>query len=297
MPYIEVSRIQTHADKINDQLSSILSEHPQIYAKTRDRYKKLAISLLSSVEKIAAILEEDSLATLDNDRFEFSNNDFNISDLYDAMKHASNRIALCNNFLAASSEDVCNSINKITLKKYGQVLEQASAHDFGYSEVNECASVLHKWFKSRFSNNDPTFKYNIAYIPQWITDIVILYGKYQSVDDTCSFIDMMYSWCDSLSDKSNKWATPYEVHNLSKSVDPSSYTMNAVLVGDILMDEVLYQLTESNAPDIVANLECYPVASAVKLKNPSLLPIIRTRLAKRESLVKQYNLTTTERRI
>lgn len=297
MPYIEVSRIQTHADKIDKQLSSILSEHPQIYAKTRDKYKKLAISLLSSVEKIASILEENSLATLDNDRVEFSTADFDISDVYCAMKHTSDRIDLCNNFLAASSEDISDNVNKMTLKKYGRVLEQASVHDFGYYEVNTCALILNKWFKSRFSVNDPAFKYNIAYIPEWITNIIIMYGKYQSINDTDSFISMMYSWCDGLSASPTRWAVPYEVHDLSKSVDPHSYTINAVLIGDILMDEVLYQLTESNAPDIVANLECYPVASTVKLKNPSLLPTIRTRLAKRDSLAKQCNLTTTERRI
>lgn len=136
----------------------------------------------------------------------------------------------------------------------------------------------------------------MAYIPGWITDIIILYGKYHSNQDTQSFMNMMVDWCDKLATQSIRWAVPYEVYNLGKQVEPTDYTMDAVLVGDILMDEMLYQLTDTSSPDIVANLECYPVASKVKAGNPSLLPIIRTRLVKRDALMKEYNLTTTERR-
>ena len=57
MTHVEVSRIQTHADKINSQLEIVLSEKPQIYSKTKEKYKDLAVSLLSSVEKISNILD------------------------------------------------------------------------------------------------------------------------------------------------------------------------------------------------------------------------------------------------
>lgn len=297
MPYIEVPRLQTQADKIDKQLSVVLSQKPQMYAKTKERYKDLAISLLSSVEKIASILEIDSLASLDNKSSEFSDTKVDVSDLSDALKHTTDKIESYTSFVSTDFSSLSNNINKETLRRYGQVLEQASNHDFKYAEANECAYILNRWFKARFSNpyKDSVFKYNIAYIPEWISDIIILYGKYHSNDNTSSFMDMMTSWCDKLSNQS-KWAVPYEVHNLAKSIEPSSYTMNAVLIGDILMDELLYLLTESNSPDIAANLECYPVASKVKANNPSLLPLIRTRIVNRESLAKQYKLTVSERR-
>lgn len=296
--YIEVPRIQTHADKIDSQLSTVLSQKPQMYAKTKERYKHLAISLLSSVEKIAAILEEDSLASLDNKTSEFGSNKFDVSDLSTAIKHASERIDSCTSFVSADFSGLSNNVNKETLRRYGQILEQASNYNFRYEEANECAYILNRWFKARFSNpsKHSTFRYNLAYIPEWITDIIILYGKYHSNQDTSSFMDMMTGWCDNLSNESVKWAVPYEVHQLNKSVEPKNYTMDAVLIGDILMDEMLYLLTETSSPDIIANLECYPVASKVKANNPSLLPIIRTRLAKRETLMKEYSLTISERR-
>lgn len=298
MTYIEVPRIQAHADKIDSQLSTVLSQKPQMYAKTKERYKDLAISLLSSVEKIASILEEDSLASVDNKTSEFSTNRFDVSDLSNALKHASERIDSCANFVSTDFSIVSNNANKETLRRYGQVLEQASNYNFRYEEANECAYILNRWFKARFSNpsKNSTFRYNLAYIPEWITDIIILYGKYHSNQDTSSFMNMMTSWCDNLSVESVKWAVPYEVHQLSKSRELRNYTMNAVLIGDILMDEMYYLLTETSSPDIVANLECYPVASKVKANNPTLLPIIRTRLAKRETLMKEYSLTISERR-
>lgn len=298
MTYIEVPRIQAHADKIDSQLSTVLSQKPQMYAKTKERYKELAISLLSSVEKIAAILEEDSLASVDNKTSEFSTNRFDVSDLSSALKHASERMDSCANFISTDFSSSSTNINKETLKRYGHILEQASNYNFRYEEANECAYILNRWFKARFSNpsKNSTFRYNIAYIPEWITDIIILYGKYHSKQDSATFMDMMTTWCDSLSTESVKWAVPYEVHQLSKSVEPRDYTMNAVLIGDILMDEALHLLTDTHSPDIIANLECYPVASKVKANNPALFPIIRSRLAKRDALIKEYNLTISERR-
>lgn len=300
MTYIEVSRIQAHADKINSQLEQVLSNQPQMYSKTKDKYKNLAISLLSSVEKIADILEADSLASVDNKSSEFESSSLDMSELSDAIHTASNKIDSYTSFVSSEVpiKPISTNINKETLHRYGQILEQASTYDFGYEEVNECAYILNKWFKSRFSSTeDDLFKYNIAYLPTWITNIIILYGRYLKNKDTDSFITMMMDWCANLAIKPNKWAVPYEVHQLSKSAHPGTYTMEAVIIGDVLMDEVLYQLTEYNSPGIVANLESYAVASEVKSKNPALLPIIRTRLAKRDELIQEYNLTKSERRI
>lgn len=296
--YVEVPRLQTHADKIDSQLSVVLARKPHMYDKTKKRYKELAITLLASVEKIAAILEEDSLASVDNVASEFDSATFDVSDLASALQHTSDKINSYTSFVSNDLSSVSTNANKETLRRYGKVLEQAANYNFSCVEANECAFILNRWFTSRFSNpsKDSTFKYNMAYIPGWITDIIILYGKYHSNQDTQSFMNMMVDWCDKLATQSIRWAVPYEVYNLGKQVEPTDYTMDAVLVGDILMDEMLYQLTDTSSPDIVANLECYPVASKVKAGNPSLLPVIRTRLVKRDALMKEYNLTTTERR-
>ena len=298
MTHVEVSRIQTHADKINSQLEIVLSEKPQIYSKTKEKYKDLAVSLLSSVEKISNILEVNSLANLDNQDSEFHTSSVDVSDLTAAVQRASAKIDSYASFVAPNVSQIEANANKETIRRYGVVLENATNVSFTCLEASECCYILNKWFKARFSNNSrsSSFKYNIAYLPEWITNIIILYGKYHSLSDTPSFMNMMSEWCDNLDTENTKWAVPYEVHQLSKICDPSSFTMDAVLIGDIIMDEALYNLTETHSPDIVANLDCYPVASKVKLKNASLLPAIRTRLAKRDSLIAEYNLTISERR-
>lgn len=297
MTQIEVPRILANAVRINGQLDIALDEKRKIYAKTRRNYEELAISLLSSVDKIATLLENDSLNSLDDTPQEFHTNSVDVGNLRDAIDKTSEKINSYTSFVSPIVSNVAN-INRDTLKRYGSVLNKASTASFSCIECSECAYILNKWFKTRFSNKgkSSSFKYNISYLPEWITNIIILYGKYHSKGDSDSFMNMMTSWCDSLNDEDCKWAVPYEVHQLTKSFSPDDYTMDAVLIGDILMDEALYELTESNSPGIVANLDCYPVASRVKIRNASLLPIMRSRLAKRDSLLSQYHLTSSERR-
>lgn len=299
MKYIEVSRIQHHADRLNDLLADVTANQPQLYSKTKHKYKELAISLLHAVDEITSILETDSLASIDQYESEFDNKPAeSIDELHQAIEQVTMSIDNYTNFISTPVDNVSVNINKATLKRYGQVLAEAANYSFKYTEANECAYILNKWFNARFSNfvKDDTFKYNIAYLPDWITNIIIVYGKYHQNNNTSSFIHMMESWCNKLSSQPNKWVVPYEIHQLNTSANPESYTMDSVLIGDELMDEVFYQLTESNSPDLIATFDCYPVASAVKLHNPSLLPEIRTRLAKQNQLADQYNLTTTERR-
>lgn len=297
MTQIEVPRILANATRISDQLDTALGEKRKMYAKTRRNYEELAISLLSSVDKIATLLENNSLCSLDDTPQEFHTSSVDVNNLRDAIDKTSKKINSYTSFVSPPVSNDAN-INRDTLKRYGSVLNKASTTSFSCIECSECAYILNRWFKARFSNKrkSSSFKYNISYLPEWITNIIILYGKYHSNGDSDAFMNMMTSWCDSLDHEDCKWAVPYEVHQLTKSFCPEDYTMDAVLIGDILMDEALYELTESNSPGIVTNLDCYPVASRVKMRNAGLLPIMRSRLAKRDSLLNQYHLTSSERR-
>lgn len=290
MKYLEIYPLENCADKISKQLDAIIESNPNMYSKTKKRYKKLAIDLLKSVEKITSILEADSLASVD--RLEFDpgiESDMNVKDIVDAVTDVNRKVNSLESFIESST----NSINKATLSQYAKVIESASKHNFHYVEVNECASILYKWFFTRFiSNKNPRFRYKIDQIPIWICNIIIVYGKYLSHNNTEYCIDMFNRWCDSIvSSDSVIWAVPYEVYQLSRCVCPENYTMEAVIIGDILMDELFYLLTEDYSPGILCNLDCYPVASSVKLNNPSLLPKIRTRLTNREDLIKDCHLT------
>ena len=97
---------------------------------------------------------------------------------------------------------------------------------------------------------------------------------------------MFDNWIQSV--KESTWAVPYEVYQLEKDASPEDFTMDAVLIGDIIMDEYFYQLTDYYSPNISCPLDCYPVASSVKHHNPNLESIIRTRIANKDELIKQY---------
>lgn len=295
MPYLEIYPMENCANKIQKQLDEVISARPHMYSKTKRRYQELAISLLQSVEKITDILEADSLASVDSDEFDNATQ-LDVKDISDAVQQASNKVNKFQKFV--SNPSATNSINRDTLARYAEVIEKAHNHSFLIEEANQCMSVIYKWFTNRFTPKvkNPEFRYNIAQIPEWITNIIILYGKYLKQDDVCSFIHMFDEWSNTITrDTSNIWAVPYEVHKLSKTVDPESYTLESVIIGDIMMDEMFYLLTKEHSPGLVCNLDCYPVASVVKLNNPNLLPKIRTRLAKRNQLIEECNLTISER--
>ena len=291
--YIEVARMQSRIDRTNEELDFVLDKKSKLYAKTKDKYRVLALSLLDAVDKITDILEIDSLADIDDAEFDDSS-DADLS-LSDAIDHTRDRIASYTSFVSPTHITESSNANKDTIRCYGNVIECASKTALSCTEATECLRLLDRWFQARFSNRTSSnFRYNISMIPNWISDIIISYGKYQSEGRSSDFIAMFDEWLKNV-DKCN-WALPYKVHQISKSHDPTDYTMNAVIIGDIIMDEALYPLTEDQNPDLVANLECYPVAVRVKANNPSLLPLIRTRIAKRDSLISDYKLTKAERR-
>lgn len=285
MSHVEVPRLVAAAGRINDKLDSVLSENHSIYAKTKKQYKELAIQLLSSVEKIATILQCDSLD--DSDDGEFESSSIDISDISEALDQASEKVDKVSSFVSPSD----SSANKNTIHEYGRVLQKAADTDLACVDANTCANVLNTWFKARFSNKDNSFKYNISYIPSWITDIILLYGKYHSDGRTSEFVDMMYTWCSDIQDHGSRYAVPYQVYQIGKSDDPNDYTMDAVLIGDILMDKSLYDLTEYSSPNLVAHLSYYPVADVAKVRNPEISDEIFVRLMNRDSLLIKYNIS------
>lgn len=298
LPYLEIYPMENSADKISKQLDEVIKVKPRMYTKTKKRYYDLAVDLLKSVEKIADILEISSLNT-DNSEFESSQN-LDTVNIVSTMNSLSNKVDKMTTFVSESppAHDLHNkdslSNNKATILRYADVLKSASCTLFSITEAQDCMKWIYKWFEARFipKYKNSKFKYNISQIPVWITNIIILYGKYHSEDNIQGFYNIFDKWItDIQNNHDNTWAVPYEVYELSKSVNPASYTFDSVIIGDIIMDECLYMLTEEHSPDIACNLECYPVATACKIHNPTLLPEIQTRLANRDKLISKYNLT------
>lgn len=308
MPYLEIYPIENSADKISKQLDAILEAKPTMYAKTKERYKQLAYSLLQSVEKISNILEEETLIPSSN----YNSNEFDelsgssveddssAIDLSRALQSVQKQVSSYAEFSAESKPikgehpRLRKMSNKDIISHFAKVLEEASTYNFQCEEASQCARILHTWFISRFvpAVRNPKFRYSIKQIPSWISYIIILYGKYHSLGQVDVFENLIYKWCDDISSNNNNvYAVPYEVHDLMKSVKPDYYTMNCVIINDILMDNILYKLTSPYLTESEVFLDNSSVPSIVKSNNPSLVPEIRTRIAKRDILIEKYNLT------
>lgn len=297
MPYLEIYPMENSANKIANQLDLVLETKPRMYSKTVDRYKQLAQSLLQSVAKISSILEEESLISDGHVHDEFNELSCNCDgghELAQAVEAARDQISSYTHFTAQTTDSSYIS-NKDILSRFAKVLEESSQFEFSCPEACECAKLIYKWFKCRFTPEfkNPKFRYKIEYLPTWITYIIVLYGYYHSTGRTSVLISMFDNWCDDISqDFNNCYAVPYEVYTLMKSVTPDTFTMDGVLIGDILIDECYYQLTTSYFTNSNVCFDGYPVASLTKMKNPSLLPEIRVRISKKDELLSKYSLVS-----
>lgn len=304
MQYVEVQSLEKHAEKIEKQLNLILTTKPGIYAKTKDRYKQLAYSLLKSAEMISSILEEESLVPqmdmkIDDEFNELDDFQADV-DLQGTVKDVHEKIDNCSQFTQSSSEHAVDSnsstlSNKEVIRRFASVIEECANHSFEYPEVAKCATLLHKWIQSRFLPDirNPKFRYSLKQLPLWITYMIIAFGKYKKEDRVEEFINIVDKWVTSISvNLGNTYAVPYEVFELMKSTNAEDFTIEAVLISDILMEASLYQLTEASMPGSNVYLSCSPVLDEVKIKNPQLLTILRTRFAKQRQLMNQFNFIT-----
>lgn len=301
MPYLEIYPIENSADKIAKQLDLVLDAKPTMYAKTKDRYRKLAQSLLQSVEKISSILEEESLVSDSDyiseefDELSDGSNGNQDSVLYAAVASAKNQVTSYTQFNASASKGTQHveravMSNKEVFSKIAEVLSEASTHHFKCIQATECAALIYKWFECRFvSNNNKDFKYSLKQVPVWITYLIILYGKYQSIGRLPEFYDMINNWCIQIREQHTTWAVPYEVHELMSSVNPDDFTLNAAIIGDVLIDECYYKLTSTCMSGSSIYLYETP-AFIIKQKNPSLSRKIALRFAKQQELADECNL-------
>lgn len=323
MPYLEIYPIENYADKISKQLDAVLEAKPTMYAKTKGRYKQLACSLLQSVEKISAILEEESLISSDvQDEFD-ELLDTQYDEFSDALKSVQDQLSSYTEFTSntSSSSDLSNNSNKLTstsdneshavssmsddagvatmsnkaaLSIFAQVIEQGSICSFKCAEASHCARMIWQWFKARFTPEvrNSNFKYNIKQLPVWISAIVLSYGKHHRDNTIGTFVDMFNKWiADITADERNCWALPYEVYQISKSSNKDDFTLDAVVISDILMEELYHQLTQPYIENSPIYLESSLVPSIVKAQNPELLSDIRTRLSKQADLILKCGFT------
>ena len=289
--YLEIYPSEVAARKISKHLDKMVETKPRVYRKTLLRYKKLAYLLLECVTKIVRMLQSEMLLSSGDDEFQELISNFDteqIDELRDSVDNLGNLVEKkpSNESKKAASD---------TLKQYGTVFHQAALYDFGYTEVNECAQLLDIWILRRFTEANSNFKYQIKQMPIWATFIVIAYGKYHSVGESAKFVRDFKKWCNSLDDDtSNCWALPYNVFNMTKVLDPNNFTLDAMVIYDILINGCLYQLIDGKNK---VTMDSSYISKLLKEYRPEYSRDVRTRFTRQGELIEQICLHSTREEV
>ena len=285
--YLEIYPSEVAARKISKHLDKMAEVKPRVYRKTLLRYKKLAYLLLECVTKIVRMLQSEMLLSSGDDEFQELISDFDTEQI-DELRDSVDSLG---NLVEKKTSPETKKIAGDTLRQYTSVFNQAANFDFGYVEVNECAQLLDYWMTQRFSGFNSNFKFQIKQLPIWATFIVIAYGKYHSVGESTKFVKEFKKWCNSLDDDtSNCWALPYNVFNMTKVIDPNNFTIDAVVIYDILISGCLYQLIDGKNK---IPMDSAYIAQLVKEYRPECSRDVRTRITRQGELIEQICLHPT----
>lgn len=286
--YLEIYPSEVAARKISKHLDKMAERRPRVYRKTLLRYKKLAYLLIECVTKIVRMLQSELLLSSESTEFQELVSDFDTEQIDELRNSVDDLGTLVDRQPSVESRRIAGD----TLRQYKDVFNQAASMDFGYTEVNECAQMLNYWISRRFSGFNPNFKYQIKQLPIWATFIIIAYGKYHEVGETITFVNAFKEWCDNLDeDTSNCWALPYNVFNMTKVIDPSNFTVDAMIIYDILVNGCLYQLIDGKTK---IPMDSSYIAKLLKEYCPDKAYAVRTRFNKQQELIESLALHSTK---
>lgn len=305
--YLEIRSSEVAANKIHKHLQLLLSRKPRLYKKTLIRYKDLAYILIDCVEQILRFLTSELLSSSEDNEFdELTDASHTIEsddDMIEIRKKLEESFKLfdtynkltSNNSITDSATPTGDTEPKINCalmaKVYGEVLSNAANINYGYLEINNCAKLIDYWYSHRMQYMSTNHKaYNIAQLPNWICYIILMYGKYHANGQADFFIDYLKKWCnDANEDFSNKYAIPKEITNLSKNSYVNDYTLDALIIYDILMEQGYLPLVIDDNSIISMNPNF--IVDITKENNPNLDKMIKTRFTKRDKYIKQIGLT------
>lgn len=265
--------IYTATNKANWLLTytnSLAENTPGMYKSSKERLRNIAQMCTEVVQNISLILQEEMLIQDDEDIShkdaeilqrdvrdmgerllevaEFMNTSYNVTqeDSYDVVPlDTQEDITEERTRQSEDSAKISRQERKSILVKYEDILGISGVSDDPYLECQECKTLVHTWFSSRFikNSNTPGFRYDIRRITDWIEDIVIAYCYHKREGTLDSFKSSFCSWCESLDDKNCVYAVPYEIYLID--TDTSSYmTLQAVVLWDVLVDLGYIRLNE-----------------------------------------------------
>lgn len=293
----EIYPSEKAAQKIIQHLDVMLDSKPKIYRKTLLRYKALAKLLLQCVAKILKLLEEETLiSSCDSEFQELTGDDAN--ELMDQLTDLQSKVTNYSKFVDDKVEQNKNKseIHRMstaeTLKLYAETIRSGEDVNYGYEEVNVCAELISYWFRMRFSENNPNFRYQIKQLPSWIQYIVISYGKACADGNSKTFVTSFKQWCNSIvEDTNNVWAIPYNIFDIMRKPKGEYFTLQAMIIYDLLLSKHYYLLTDADTdikPDPLF------IADKVKYYHPDLEEPVKKRIAKRSEILELINFHSVE---
>ena len=129
----------------------------------------------------------------------------------------------------------------------------------------------------------------INQLPVWATYIVIAYGKYHAAGASKQFVNDFKLWCNNLDkDVSNCWVLPFNVFNMAKTLEANNFTIDAMVIYDILLNGCFYPLIDEKIP-----MDSSYIAKLIKEYQPDKVHDVHTRFTRQKVLIDSINLHPT----
>lgn len=213
------------------------------------------------------------------------------------------------NELACSLPD--KYAKSIAINKFRDVLKEASCFNFGYEEVNRCAYWLYYWFHTRYVVKYSGFRYNIKLIPLYIESMILYYSYLMNTNQLENFESEMKDW-ESAIKTNNTINVPYGAFDIYKQIyhyiykdyattdnfykyseipDPMKFTLEAVVINDVLTDGVLHKLMDSEFANGYITYDPLMITQLVRNINIGISDKVRMRIPKRQEYLSTLNFT------
>ena len=261
--YNRLHSLSDTAEKVLRLVDDVVENRPQVqYAKTKQRYQDVVTNLMQAVNKMLPLVEEGFLIP-DETSDEFNELSRNLIDkINDAVQNTQPAD------LKAVIQPVNNGKDNIFVL-FDSVFAEADEMEFGYEEVDMCANSLHRWFHARFIDHPGVYK--TTELSNWVRNFILAFGKASHNNTLYQLQSHIETWCQKLETETVKYAVPYEIYKMGKQKDIDEYTIEAVLISDILFSACLYRLTKQELPHSQIVLDALAVPDFVRNKNKSLL--------------------------
>lgn len=253
-----------YIDKVVYELRDLSTSGTSIYNKSRGRLVEIAKKSNEIISLISSILETNVL--------ESDQTDIVRQDVAQAISKMKAEIAALEKFVGpkctafepyedsrdtivsrprAKGSDLTVAQRKELMKNFKSAVSMLPLSE--YQEAARCGSLISEWFDVRFYRGmkpNTAYRYNIARIPEWISSIIIGYGKHLQSGDIDDYITEFQQWFDLVTDPATDctYSLPFEVFQLTGNLTESDISLHGLVLYDLLLDAGLNNVCKENDP-------------------------------------------------